>query len=115
MVLIDQFSSKTAQLRESTKNGSCKKTGRGAYWEDRYHATAVEKNRYLRQCIIYIDLNMVRAGVVEHPRQWEFCGYNEIQNPRKRKGIIDFDRLMDLLGFDNYDDLKDAHSRWVDS
>ena len=22
---------------------------------------------------------------------------------------------MDLLGFDNYDDLKDAHSRWVDS
>jgi len=35
---------------------------------------------------------MVRAGVVEHPSQWEFCGYNEIQNPRKRKGIIDFDR-----------------------
>ena len=41
--------------------------------------------------------------------------YNEIQNPRKRKSIIDFDRLMALLGFDNYDDLKDAHSRWVDS
>jgi putative transposase len=41
--------------------------------------------------------------------------YNEIQNPRKRKGIIDFDRLMTLVGFDNYDDLKDAHSRWVDS
>ena len=60
-------------------------------------------------------MNMVRAGVVEHPRQWEFCGYNEIQNPRKRKGIIDFDRLMDLLGFENYDDLKDAHYRWVNS
>ena len=58
---------------------------------------------------------MVRAGVVEHPTQWEFCGYNEIQNPKKRKGIIDFDRLMGLLGFENYDDLKDAHSRWVDS
>jgi hypothetical protein len=58
----------------------------------RYHATAVEKNRYLRQCITYMDMNMVRAGVVEHPTQWEFCGYNEIQNPRKRKGIIDFDR-----------------------
>jgi putative transposase len=40
---------------------------------------------------------------------------NEIQNPRKRKGIIDFERLMGLLGFENYDDLKDAHSRWVDS
>jgi hypothetical protein len=41
--------------------------------------------------------------------------YNEIQNHRKRKGIIDFDRLMDLLGLENYDDLKDAHAKWVDS
>jgi len=92
-----------------------RKNRKGAFWEDRYHATAVEKNRYLRQCINYIDMNMVRAGVVEHPRQWEFCGYNEIQNPRKRKGIIDFDRLMGLLGYENYDDLKDAHYKWVES
>jgi len=28
---------------------------------------------------------------------------------RKGKSIIDFDRLMDLLGFEYYDDLKDAH------
>ena len=41
--------------------------------------------------------------------------YNEIQNPRKRKGIIYFDRLMGLLGFGNYDDLKDAHYKWVES
>jgi putative transposase len=41
--------------------------------------------------------------------------YNEIQNPRKRKSIIDFDRLMGLLGFENYDDLKDAHWKWVNS
>ena len=53
-------------------------------------------------------MNMVRAGVVKHPSQWEFCGYNEIQNPIKRKGIIGFDRLMDLPGFENYDDLKDT-------
>jgi hypothetical protein len=39
--------------------------------------------------------------------------YNEIQNPRKKKGIIDFDRLMDLLGFENYDDFKDAHYKWT--
>ena len=60
-------------------------------------------------------MNMVRAGVVEHPSQWEYCRYNEIRNPRKRKGIIDFDRLMGLLGFENYDDLKYAHYKWVES
>jgi putative transposase len=40
--------------------------------------------------------------------------YYEIQNPRKRKGIIDFDRLVDLLGFENYDDLKGALYKGVD-
>lgn len=92
-----------------------RKNRKGAFWEDRYHATAVESNRYLRQCITYIDMNMVRTGAVKHPIQWEFCGYNEIQSPRKRKGIIDFDRLMGLLGFENYDDLKDTLYKWVNS
>ena len=39
----------------------------GAFWEDRYHATAIETDEHLHRCIVYIDLNMVRAGVVEHP------------------------------------------------
>jgi len=92
-----------------------RKNRKGAFWEDRYHATAVEKSRYLRRCFTYIDMNMVRAGVVEHPKQWEFCGYNEIQNPRKRKGIIDFDRLIGLLGFGTYDEIKAAQKKWVES
>ena len=29
--------------------------------------------------------------------------------------MIDFDRLMGLLGFENYDDLKDALYKWVES
>jgi hypothetical protein len=45
-VLIDRFSFKTALLRESAKNGSCKKNRKGAFWEDRYHATALGRNRY---------------------------------------------------------------------
>jgi len=34
--------------------------------------------------MVYIDMNVVRTGTVSHPLEWEFCGYNEIQNPRKR-------------------------------
>jgi len=52
---------------------------------------------------------------VDHPGKWECCGYNEIQNPRTRKGIIDFDRLIGLLGFETYEQLKQAHFKWVDS
>ncbi len=44
-----------------------RKGKRGAFWEDRYHATAVDADEHLQRCLVYIDLNMVRAGVVNHP------------------------------------------------
>jgi len=56
---------------------------KGAYWEDRYHATGIQDDGYLAKCMLYIDMNMVRAGVVAHPKEWIFSGYQEIQNPRQ--------------------------------
>jgi len=47
-----------------------RKNRKGAYWKDRYHATAVESGDHLARCMVYIDINMVRAGVVDHPSQW---------------------------------------------
>lgn len=44
-----------------------RKKRKGAFWEDRYHATAVQDDNHLIRCLVYIDLNMVRAGVVRHP------------------------------------------------
>ncbi len=48
-----------------------RKRRRGAFWEDRYFATAIATDRHLVRCLTYIDLNMVRAGVVDHPSQWK--------------------------------------------
>src|SRR5687767_821724 len=56
----------------------------GAFWEDRYHATAIEIDEHLHRGVVYIDLNMVRAGVVNHPGQWKESGFCEIQEPPKR-------------------------------
>lgn len=68
----------------------------GAFWQDRYHATAVESDAHLLQCITYIDLNMVRAGVVSHPSQWRESGFAEIQRAPARYRIIDTDALCRL-------------------
>ncbi len=53
------------------------KNRKGAYWEDRYHATAIGTGSHLLRCLVYIDLNMVRAGAVFHSAKWIFGGYNE--------------------------------------
>ena len=91
-----------------------RKSRKGAFWEDRYHATAVDSETYLSHCLAYIDLNMVRAGVVNHPGKWDVCGYREIQNPPKRYAIIDRQKLAELLGFQNELKLRGSHAEWIE-
>lgn len=86
---------------------------KGAYWEDRYHATAIEAGKHLHRCLVYIDLNMVRAGVVRHPSQWPHGGYVEIQQPRERCRLIDLPELSALCGFASIERFQAAHREWV--
>ncbi len=59
-------------------------------------------------------VNMVRAGVVEHPSEWEFCGYNEILAPRKRYALIDYEGLRSLLNFNSMEDLAATYGGWIE-
>ena len=90
-----------------------RKRRKGAFWEDWYHATAVESGEHLLQCIVYIDVNMVLAGSVSRPSEWPFSGYKEIQDPRRKCALIAYERLMELVGFDTYNQLQTAHRDWV--
>jgi REP element-mobilizing transposase RayT len=91
-----------------------RKGRKGAYWQDRYHATAVETGSHLIQCLVYIDLNMVRTGVVEHPSQWRFGGYYEIQNPKQRYTLINRQKLIEILGLADNEQLGRSHKKWVE-
>jgi hypothetical protein len=81
----------------------------GAFWEDRYHATAVQGDQHLMQCMIYIALNMVRAGVVRHPQEWPYSSYHEMGAPRERYRLIDYAQLMTLFGIDHLRELQEAY------
>jgi len=105
---IQLIAGRTAREYNQRKNRT------GAFWEDRYHATAVKGDNHLIRCLAYIDLNMVRAGVVRHPCDWMFGGYHEIQNPKQRYALIDQQRLIALLGIKDSDQLSDYHRNWVE-
>ena len=92
-----------------------RKNRKGAFWQDRYHATAIESGDHLWQCLVYVDLNMVRAGVVDHPAQWKWGGFNEIQNPRIRYRLIDHDLLQRLLNVSSHEQFAKSHRQWVES
>ncbi|MDD5169117.1 MAG: hypothetical protein PHN75_09885 [Syntrophales bacterium] len=63
--------------------------------------------------LVYIDLNMVRAGVVVHPSEWRECGYNEIIDQPKTSRLIDNKILKSILGFSDEDDLDVAYQQVV--
>jgi len=104
----DQAIPKSMQLiaGRTGQEYNARKTRKGAFWEDRYHATAVQTCSYLVQCMLYIDFNMVRAGVVDHPTAWPHCGDHEIVMPPKRYARVDHGMPMDLLGMQCLDEMS---------
>ncbi len=92
-----------------------RKQRKGAFWEDRYHATAIDTDAHLIRCLIYIDLNMVRAGVVTHPSGWVHSGYHDIQYPPSRKSILDLGRLQGFCQCSDLPSLQTTHRQWVET
>jgi putative transposase len=47
----------------------------GHLWQDRFKSNIIEIDSYLLQCGKYIELNPVRAGMVNDPGQYRFSSY----------------------------------------
>jgi len=44
---------------------------KGTFWGSRFKSTLLEDERALRDCLYYVELNPVRAGIVERPEDYE--------------------------------------------
>jgi putative transposase len=53
------------------------------------------------------------AGVVSHPSEWGFSGYNEIQAPHERYALIDYEGLRKLFDFRGMKELAEAYRCWI--
>jgi putative transposase len=51
---------------------------KGTLWEGPFRSVLLENSREVLAMVgAYIDLNAVRAGIVEDPKDYRFCGYGE--------------------------------------
>jgi putative transposase len=48
----------------------------GTLWEGRYRAAPIESEVYLLACARYIELNPVRAGMADHPRDYRWSSWH---------------------------------------
>jgi len=63
----------------------------GTLWSDRFKSVLVEgKGNPLQTMAAYIDLNPVRAGIVDDPKDYRFCGYAEAVSgdDKAQRGLV---------------------------
>jgi putative transposase len=51
---------------------------RGFFWSDRFKSVLVENGEALINCLAYVDLNPIRAGIIDRPDnyRWSSLGYH---------------------------------------
>jgi len=59
----------------------------------RAHGLGIEGGVFHLTHRCHIKLNMVRCGVVAHPKDWEWVGYHEIMGERQHYRLLDVERL----------------------
>lgn len=87
---------------------------RGTFWEDRYKSVLVEDAESVKATVAaYIDLNPVRAGLVDDPREYRWSGYGEACRGGKaaRGGL---GALYGAQGPEHADDWRSVARRYRD-
>lgn len=74
--LPDGISSTLRHLGSRYVSRVNKRYGRtGSLWESRYKSSPVDSARYCLACYRYIELNPVRAGIVQRPEEYHWSSY----------------------------------------
>ncbi len=68
----------------------------GGLWEGRFRATPVNSDEYLLLCYRYIELNPVRAHMVDHPRRYRWSSYRYHAEGRPDPLVSDHPQFLAL-------------------
>ena len=70
---ISDFMKQVAQRYTRFVN---KRHGRtGTLWEGRFRSSLIDSEQYLLRCYRYVEMNPVRARIVDHPAQYRWSSY----------------------------------------
>lgn len=71
--------------RRYVRNFNLRHGRTGTLWEGRYRSTLIQAERYLLACMVYMDLNPVRAGMVAEPGDYPWSSYHHYVGRRSDK------------------------------
>lgn len=68
----------------------------GTLWEGRYRSTVLEAQRYLLPCMVYLDLNPVRAGTAAHARDYAWSSHMHYVGARQDRILTPPPQIWEL-------------------
>ncbi len=83
-----------------------KKKRKGTLWGERFKSVIVEKGSTVINCLAYIDLNAVRAGIVNRPEDYRWCSIGYHVQADNRDGFLSLDFGLSEFGVENDQRLK---------
>ncbi|OGP65248.1 MAG: hypothetical protein A2170_04605 [Deltaproteobacteria bacterium RBG_13_53_10] len=72
----------------------------GHFWQDRFKSILISKDQYLLACGSYVELNPVRAGVVQDPKDYRWTSYGVYAYGR-RDALVDEHPIYQELSKDD--------------
>lgn len=81
----------------------------GTLWEGRYKASLIDSEHYALLCYRYIELNPVRADMVDHPSEYPWSSYRHNAVGKVDK-LINHHAVYDVLGGDD-ESRRDAYRK----
>ena len=69
----------------------------GTLWEGRFRSCIIQQQEYLFFCQRYIEMNPVRAGMVNHPAEYRWSSY-QVNGQGEKSALIDHHLLYHDLG-----------------
>jgi len=78
-----------------------RKKRKGTLWGERFKSVIVEQGNTLINCLAYIDLNAVRAGIVKRPEDYRWCSVGYHVQTGNKDGFLSLDLGLSHFGVDD--------------
>jgi putative transposase len=69
---------------------------RGFFWSDRFKSVLIQSGESLLNCLGYIDLNPIRAGIVDRPEDYRWCSLGYRVQQGNKDGFLTFSGLFEF-------------------
>lgn len=79
----------------------------GHVWSERFKSVMLESGRALLACMVYVELNSLRAGIVSRPEDYRYCGLACYLTGGRAASWLDRDSLIRAIKGDRSGDGDD--------